>query len=125
LNEGEKERIGAELARVMKDEKIYLDAELTIDLMAEKVSCSKHALSQVLNECMKQSFYDYINHYRVEAAKLLLNEEGRKAHKISSIAYDAGFNSISTFNEVFKKISGCTPSEFRKYPGEHSKRQRV
>ena len=125
LDEKEKKRICTALDSVIKENKIYLDANLTIDLLAEKISCSRHSLSQVLNECMKQSFYDYINHHRVEAAKILLADEGRKAHKIASIAYDAGFNSISTFNEVFKKISGCTPSQFRRYPEEYFSRQRV
>jgi len=125
LNEIEKSRICTALNTLIKENKIYLDAELTIDLLAEKISCSRHSLSQVLNECMKQSFYDYINHYRVETAKLLLTDEDRKAHKIASIAYDAGFNSISTFNEVFRKISGCTPSQFRRYPEEYSRKQRV
>ncbi|MEP6595064.1 MAG: helix-turn-helix transcriptional regulator [Ginsengibacter sp.] len=125
LDEKEKKRICSTLDTLIKENKIYLDAELTIDLLAEKVSCSRHSLSQVLNEYKKQSFYDYINHYRVEAAKILLADEARKAYKIASIAYDAGFNSISTFNEVFKKTSGCTPSQFRRYPEEYYRRQRV
>ena len=125
LDEEEKKRICLALDLLIRENKIYLDAELTIDLLAEKVSCSRHALSQVLNECKKRSFYDYINHYRVEAAKLLLADEGRKAYKIASIAYDAGFNSISTFNEVFKKLSGCTPSQFRRYPQEYYRKERV
>ncbi|MGZ8559185.1 MAG: helix-turn-helix domain-containing protein [Chitinophagaceae bacterium] len=110
---------------VTKKEKVYLDAELNIDRLAGKISCTRHTLSQVLNECMHRSFYDYINHYRVEEAKMLLADEGRKDHKIASIGYDAGFNSLSTFNEVFKKLSGCTSSHFRRYPEEYIKRQRV
>jgi len=125
LDEKEKKRICSTLDILVKENKIYLDAELTIDILAENISCSRHSLSQVLNECMRQSFYDYINHYRVEAAKLLLSDEARKAHKIASIAFDAGFNSISTFNEVFKKISGCTPSQFRRSFEEQLKKQRV
>jgi len=55
-----------------------------------------------------------VNHYRVEEAKQLLLEPAKEDHKIASIAYDAGFNSLSTFNDVFKKITGTTPSQFRK-----------
>jgi AraC-like DNA-binding protein len=125
LDEIEKQRICAALDSLIRNENVYLDAELTIDVLAEKASCTRHALSQVLNECVKQSFYDYINYHRVEAAKILLADESRAGHKIASIAYDAGFNSISTFNEVFKKSTGCTPSQFRRKPVPQLMEQRV
>ncbi|MGK2864923.1 MAG: helix-turn-helix domain-containing protein, partial [Chitinophagaceae bacterium] len=125
LDINEKKRICEALDATVKNDKIYLDPELTIVRLAEKIKCSRHSLSQVLNECMQQSFYEYINTYRVEEAKMLLTDESRKDNKIASIGYDAGFNSLSTFNEVFKKLSGCTPSQFRRYPAEYSKRQRV
>ena len=125
LDTNEKKRICEALKAIVKKDKIYLDAELTIDRLAEKITCSRHSLSQVLNECMQQSFYDYINYHRVEEAKMLLAGENRKDHKIASIGYDAGFNSLSTFNEVFKKLSGCTPSQFRRLPEERSRKQRV
>lgn len=125
LDAKEKKRICEVSNTVIKKDKIYLDPKLNIDRLAEKVACSRHSISQVLNECMRQSFYDYINHRRVEEAKMLLADESRKDHKIASIGYDAGFNSLSTFNDVFKKLSGCTPSQFRRYPEEYSNRQRV
>ncbi len=125
LNNNEKDRICETLHSLVKNDKIYLDTELTIDRLAEKVKCSRHSLSQVLNECMQQSFYEYINQYRVEEAKMLLTDESGKENKIASIGYDAGFNSLSTFNEVFKKLSGYTPSQYRRYPDGYSTRQRV
>ena len=67
---------------------------------------------------LNKSFYDCINQYRVEEAKLLLIDPSKSAHKIASIAFDAGFNSISTFNDVFKKITGQTPSQYRKQAEE-------
>ncbi|HUR11882.1 MAG TPA: helix-turn-helix domain-containing protein, partial [Flavitalea sp.] len=122
LDVSEKERISNALSKLVDQDKIYLDTELTIDSLAEKINCSRHALSQVLNECMGQSFYDFVNQHRVQQAKALLLDVSRKDHKISSIAYDSGFNSLSTFNEVFKKLTGCPPSQFLRYAGE---RQRV
>ena len=98
----------------MQEDKLYLEPELTIDALAMTIACSRHHLSQALNEKPGRSFYDCINHYRVEEAKLLLADVSRASHKITSIAYDAGFNSISTFNDVFKKITGITPSQYRK-----------
>jgi len=74
---------------------------------------------------LDKSFYDYINHYRVEEARQLLIDPGKAGYKISSIAYDAGFNSVSTFNEVFRKFTGLTPSQFRKKPSQQARQQRV
>jgi len=110
----------------MQEDKLYLEPELTIDTLALAIACSRHHLSQALNEKMGRSFYDCVNHYRVEEAKILLADASRAAYKITSIAYDAGFNSISTFNDVFKKNTGVTPSQYRKNVCmKDMKRQRV
>ena len=97
----------------MQNEKLYLRPVLTIDELAAAIGRSRHHLSQSLNEKLNKSFYDYTNSYRVEEAKLLLGDPGHAGHKIASIGYDAGFNSISTFNDVFRKIAGMTPTQFR------------
>jgi AraC-like DNA-binding protein len=125
LNEEEVARVTTVLEHLMSKRKLYLDAEIDIEKLAASIPCSRHHLSQVLNEKLDRSFYDYINQYRVEEAKLLLKDPSRAHHKIASIAYDAGFNSLSSFNEVFKKIAGETPSHFRKHQGEVYRQQRV
>jgi AraC-like DNA-binding protein len=102
------------LQKIMSEQKPYLDPNLTINDLAARVQCNRHHLSQVLNESMRCSFYDFVNQYRVEEAKQLLLDSARENHKIASVAYDSGFNSLSTFNEVFKKMTGGTPSRFRK-----------
>jgi len=125
LGTEETNRISACLDKMVTANKVFLDPDVTIEEIAEKIGCSKHHLSQVLNEHIKLSFYDYINHFRVEEAKQLLTDPGKQSQKIASIAFDSGFNSISTFNEVFKKNVGCTPSEWRKQPKEDSRKERV
>ncbi|MES1215726.1 MAG: helix-turn-helix transcriptional regulator [Bacteroidota bacterium] len=126
LAEDDMQRIITALENKMHFDKLYLDEGLTIDLLAENLGCSKHHLSQVLNERLNKSFYDYINHFRVEEAKLMLSDPAKVNHKIAAIAYDSGFNSISTFNDVFKKISGTTPSQYRKQREEKAlQKQRV
>lgn len=120
------QRIISTFTNKMRNDKLYLEPELTIDALATTIACSRHHLSQALNEKLGKSFYDCINQYRVEEAKLLLADASRAAHKITSIAYDAGFNSISTFNDVFKKITGITPSQYRKNTClKNTSRQRV
>jgi AraC-like DNA-binding protein len=125
LSEDETARIMNSLETLMQEQKPYLDAAINIDSLATMVGSNRHHLSQVLNERLKKSFYDYINHFRIEEAKLLLADPGRLRHKIASIAYDAGFNSLSTFNDVFRKSTGLTPSQYRKQPVEVSHKKRV
>jgi len=125
LGENDMQRIVTALENKMQLDKSYLDTELTIDALAGSIACTKHHLSQAINERLNKSFYDFINQYRVEEAIHLLSDPAKDNHKIASIAYDAGFNSISTFNDVFKKITGNTPSQYRKQREEKLRRQRV
>lgn len=125
LSTEEEHRIITRLDELLERQKLFLQPDITIDKLAAYIGCSKHHLSQVLNACIQKSFYDHINFYRVEEAKILLADETLSNHKIASIAYDAGFNSLSTFNEVFKKITGLTPSQYRKQPVVLARKQRV
>lgn len=125
LAPAEADRIGTAVETLMKQQKTFLNPELNIDQLASLVSTNRHHLSQVLNENFKKSFYDYVNAFRVEEAKCLLSDPQKNNHKISSIAYDAGFNSLSTFNDVFRKIAGSTPSHFRKQSEAIVRKKRV
>ena len=117
--------ICAALENTMKEKKLYLQADLTIVQLAEELNCTRHHLSQILNNKLQKSYYDFINNLRIEEARHLLTQPEYQHYKIASIAYDAGFNSLSTFNEVFKKHTGQTPSEFRKELLKGSCQQRV
>jgi len=125
LKEEETSRISEELRVLMEGKKIYMDQSVNIEKLAALLNTSRHVLSQVINEKLGQSFYDYMNSWRIEEAKQLLKEPGRQNHKIAFIAYDAGFNSLSTFNEVFKKMTGLTPSQYKECPADDSRKQRV
>ncbi len=92
--------------------KLYLDNDLSLAQLAKESRASVHHLSQFLNEELGQSFQDYINQQRIAEAKIILKEQQHL--KIEEVAHLAGFNSKSTFNTAFKKISGITPSEYRR-----------
>jgi YesN/AraC family two-component response regulator len=95
-------------------DKIYREPELTLQDLSEKLRCPPYQVSVVINEKMKKNFYDLINGYRVEEAKRLLLDPKNKNYTILSVGFEAGFNSKTTFNTVFKKFTGVTPTDFRK-----------
>ncbi len=103
-----------QLLRLMETEKPYLEPELTLPELAEKLSVFPHHLSQVINREMNKSFFDFVNEYRVQEAKRLLSSSQYGHLSILGIALDAGFNSKSAFYTAFGKYTGMTPSEFRK-----------
>jgi AraC-like DNA-binding protein len=98
---------------LMEREQLYREAELTLQDLAHKLESSTHQVSQVINEGLHKNFYDLINGYRVEEAKRLLLDPKSRNYTIISIGHDAGFNSKTTFNTVFKKFTGYTPTTYR------------
>lgn len=98
----------------MEVEKTYRDEELSLQVLAEKLSVTPHHLSQILNEKLNKGFSDYINTYRIEEAKKLLTDAGSEHRKILTIAFDVGFNTKAAFNYAFKKYTNMTPTQYRK-----------
>ena len=102
------------LSEIMLSQKPYLDSELNLIKLANLLSITPHQLSYVINTGFNENFFQFINSYRVDKAKeLLLN---RKMDKLTilGIAFESGFNSKTSFNTTFKKITNQTPSEFKK-----------
>jgi YesN/AraC family two-component response regulator len=97
----------------MEKEKLYQEPELTLQQLAGKLEVPNYQVSQAMNEGLKKNFYDLVNGYRVEEAKRLLTDEKNKNFTILSVGFEAGFNSKTTFNTVFKKFTGLTPTAFR------------
>lgn len=114
LSAQKSERYLKRLREIMETEKLFTDGELSLQKLAEKLSISPPHLSQVINERLGQSFSDFVNSYRVEEVKKMFLDPAKKHYSILAIAEEAGFNSKSSFNSVFKKHTGKTPSEFRK-----------
>ena len=103
------------LLDLMEQEKPFQKSELTLQELSDKLSISTHNLSQVINTQLRQNFFDFVNQYRVEEVKQALGSPEKQHLKILSIALDAGFNSKTSFNTIFKKFTDQTPSEYRKY----------
>ncbi len=101
-----------QLRRFMEEEKPYLEPKVTIGELAQRMGWPVNDLSRVINEGLGQNFYDFINSYRVAEFKELLIDPDNHQYTLLSLAHDAGFNSKSTFNAIFKKFTGMTPSEY-------------
>lgn len=102
------------LESLMLNEKRFLDSGLTLSSLAEDLQISSSHLSRIINSELNTNFSDYINSYRVEEAKTLILNPNFSNYTLISIGLEAGFNSKTTFNNVFKKHVGLTPSQFKK-----------
>ena len=100
------------LLQLMEEEKLYLDPDLKILNLAARMGIPSHHLSQVLSEGLQASFYDFINSYRVNAAKQRLKDPKLRHYSILAIGLESGFANKTTFNRTFKKLVGMTPSQF-------------
>ncbi len=104
----------ASLKQLMQDEKAYEDIDLTLDNLSERLQISSGYLSQIINEKEQKNFFEFVNSYRVEAVKTKLLDNDYRNYTIMGIALESGFKSKSTFNSVFKKLTGQTPSTFKR-----------
>jgi AraC-like DNA-binding protein len=95
-------------------EHTYLNSDLTLPKLANLMHCSLNHLSQVINAGFGMSFFDYLNHHRIEAAKNLLSQHDSSRGAILSVAFEVGFNSNSAFYAAFKKTCGQTPAQYRR-----------
>lgn len=100
------------LIKAMEEDKVYLEPEITLEQLAERVSLPPRQVSTVINRHFKKNFFEFVNHYRVEQAKALLMQPDQQV-SILDVMADAGFNSKSAFNRYFKKFVNMTPTEYR------------
>lgn len=114
LSEMESIQIHKKLKEVLKDEKPYLNAELTLNDLAKLVGSHSNKVSEVINRYEKKTFYDLINELRIQEFLVKLNLPESNNYTFTSLAYDCGFNSKASFNRNFKKHTNRTPSEYLK-----------
>ena len=113
LSDHKLDEIVSRIISAMKKERLYLETELNLQNLSDKLNLPSYQVSQAINEKLKKNFYDLVNGYRVEEAKRLLADPQNKNYTILSVGFEAGFNSKTTFNTVFKKFTGLTPTDFR------------
>lgn len=102
-----------QLLSFLETEKPFLDKKLSLSDLANSLNLSSNTLSQVINEGLKMNFHDLINEFRLKEFKKKLSDP-RQSHKtILALAYESGFQSKASFNRIFKKMEGISPSSFR------------
>ena len=117
LSDIEARHLKTSLLALMDAEKPWRDSELTLATLAERLNSTPHKLSEVLNAEIGETFYDFVNGYRVREVQRRIKAGDARALKMLALALDAGFASKSTFNQAFKKHTSQTPSGFREAVG--------
>lgn len=120
LTEEEASELESALVAAMQQDRLYRDSELTLADLADRIGTTPHKLSEVLNSQLEQTFYDFVNGYRVKDVQRRIADESSRNLKILALAMDAGFASKSTFNAVFRQHTGHTPSSYRRTLSEKS-----
>lgn len=114
LNKGDLDKLKMELEKVMELKKPYLNAKLLKSELAELMGINGPELSRLLNERIGMNFFEYINYHRIHEFIKLAQSPSVKEKTLLGLAQEAGFNSKTTFNKSFKKIMGCSPSDYLK-----------
>lgn len=92
----------------------YLDENLKLKTLSQQTNIPTHHLSEVLNQYLKKSYADFINEYRVEAVKKMMFAKQYEHLTMEAIGFEAGFNSRATFYKSFKKMTGLSPTQYKK-----------
>ena len=114
LSEQEQLQIHERLLRLMEQERLFANPELTLGETAQQLNIHPNYLSQVINSVAKKNFYDFINSWRVEEFNKAVMQPENQKYTLLSLAYECGFNSKTSFNRNFRKITGFSPSEYLK-----------
>lgn len=103
--------IAKQLKCAMEQESLFLEEDLSLKKLSESIDVSENHISETLSQFLHSNFFHFVNSYRVEEAKSMLVSSTKT---VAEIAYASGFNSKSTFNTAFKKMTNVTPTEYRK-----------
>lgn len=111
LSQMRMKEIASKLQDAMSIEQLFKEEDLSLNRLSAIVAVSENHISETLSQYLHTNFFQFVNAYRIEAAKTLLTSSDKL---VSTVAFEVGFNTKSTFNAAFKKSTGMTPSLFRK-----------
>lgn len=102
------------IKETMSTTKLYQNASLSVFDLADSMNLSRHKISSLLNDKLSMNFFQFVNQYRLEEVSQRLKKDSENKYNILELAYESGFNSKSSFNSLFKKEYGLTPSQYKK-----------
>ncbi len=102
------------LKEQMETNLFYLNSELTLKSLADNLNIHPNLLSKIINDGLGKNFSDFVNEYRVNAIIDKLHSDKYNHITLLGMSYECGFNSKTTFNRVFKNITGVTPIYYKK-----------
>ncbi len=104
---------GTWLKKAVKENGFYLDPELSLPSLAEKLKLPVHELSRIINVALKKNFNDFINEYRVAEVARKMQNPAYDHITLLGVAFESGFNSRTTFHRIFKQMTGKSPAEYK------------
>lgn len=111
ISEEQAVTIKKHLYSYFKNNRPYLNPDLSMDMLSQALGYPKHHITEVLNKEIGKNFFQFVNEYRVEAVKEMLST--KSYFSIEAIGYECGFNSKSSFFSTFKKATGLTPLQYK------------
>ncbi|GGK83374.1 hypothetical protein GCM10011405_34050 [Rufibacter glacialis] len=114
LSEEEIDQVYGHLKKLLEEKELYKDPDLTLGTVSKALKVSPQKISMAVNSRSGANFNGFINQYRIRKAQALLKDEKAREYTIASIAFEVGFNSLTSFNTAFKKETNETPSAYRK-----------
>jgi AraC-like DNA-binding protein len=113
ISKEEADQIHYLIINYLESEKPYVSSDFSMHDLCNKLNVSRRKISYVLNEILEKNFYGVVNEYRIREAQELMNHDHINQMKIEVLGEMVGFQSKSSFNACFKKVTGMTPSEYR------------
>lgn len=111
------ENLYARVIKIMDNERLYADPQLSRDSLAERLGTNRTYLSHAINELSGMNFAQFINSYRIKEAVKVLSDEKSGDISLSELALSLGFNNRATFNKLFQSHVGMSPATYRKSAG--------
>ena len=113
VDQNQAAKIFKQMDDYLKENESYLDPDLKLSKLSDALNIPGKSISQSINQVKQINYAQYISNYRIIAAQKFLKSPKYEHYKIAAIAYECGFNSISSFNASFKKQTGMTAKEYR------------
>lgn len=114
ISDQQSNEVFSRVQHFMNEEKLFKNPDVTLRSLGETLKVSTQVLSMVINQRSQLNFNSFVNNYRIDEAIRLFNKSEYDHQTIAAIAFEVGFNSISSFNTAFKKQTGKTPLVYRK-----------